>query len=70
MEDDDFKKRETGGADIVLNLLERSKKNQAVEKRVLEYNNKEPESTLEQVILPKERVTRKSENPDSDDLEL
>lgn len=73
LEDDETGPKNTGGADIILSLMDRGSKKAgavATERRVLEYNNREPESTLEQFILPKERVVKKVENPESDDMEL
>ena len=75
-EDDDMddikdEKKETGGANIMLNVQERQRKKTIVEKKVLEYNNKDPQSVLEEFMMPKERVIKKNaDNPESDDLEF
>jgi hypothetical protein len=62
-------KKENGGVTLLNNIMNLKSK-ATVEKGVLEYNNKDPEGLLEQFILPKERVIRKGENPDSEDVEL
>lgn len=68
-ERDEPLKKDNGGVDLRATLFDR--KNRApIEKGVLEYNNKDPEGVLEQFILPKERIVRKGENPESDDVEL
>lgn len=66
---DEFEKKDNGGADILFDLFDKKMK-AVLEKGILEYNNKEPETTMEQFILPKERITKKGENPESDDVEL
>lgn len=66
---DDIVKQDTNGADLLFSMFDK-KTRATIEKSVLEYNNKEPETTLEQFILPKERITKKGDNPESDDVEL
>jgi hypothetical protein len=68
-ERDEPLKKDNGGVDILKTMFDR-KNRTPVEKGVLEYNNKEPEGLLEQFMLPKERIARKGENPESDDVEL
>lgn len=68
-EREDSPKKDNGGVDILKSFLDK-KTRATVEKGVLEYNNKNPEGLFEQFILPKERVARKGENPESDDVEL
>lgn len=68
---EDLKKKENGGSTLLLNLLDKGKGGKKAQaSKVLEYNNKDPESTLEQFLLPKERSLKKAETPDSDDVEL
>jgi hypothetical protein len=68
---EDLKKKENGGSMLLLNLLDKGKGGKkGAPAKVLEYNNKDPESTLEQFLLPKERSLKKVETPDSDDVEL
>lgn len=69
-DDDETGKKETGGSNIFLDLIEKTKKGVVQEKKILEYNNKDPESLLEQFMMPKERVQRKGDNPESEDVEL
>ena len=46
--EEDERKADKGGADILLTLLDKkSRKTLIAEKKVLEYNNREPESVLE-----------------------
>jgi hypothetical protein len=66
---DDFVKPDTNGADVLFSMFDKQTR-AIIEKSVLEYNNKEPETTLEQFILPKERITKKGDNPESEDVEL
>jgi hypothetical protein len=66
-EKEDNDKKDLGGANLIMNFIEGPKK--TVEK-ILNYDNKNPESPLEQFLMPKERFPRKAENPESDDVEL
>lgn len=71
MDDDTERKKDKGGAELLLNLLDKGRRTTLMqERKVLEYNNKDPESVLEQFMLPKERIQKKGENPESDDVEL
>ena len=64
----DLAHKDNGGADLILNLIE-GKKERTSEK-ALNYDNKGPESPLEQFLMPKERIPMKGDNPESDDVEL